>query len=265
MSTATHIAEALASPRRAHRLADGSYIVPCPLSSHGKGQGDRHPSLSVRDGASQLLVYCHAGCDPRDVLDVLRQRGLLEGEPTRINQFDRGWVDARAQLRRPPELDDFTRIKRARDIFTAHDPRGTDVEAYLAARKLTLDADVAGRVLRFNPRTPWRNEDTGRTDFIPCLIAAFTSFDDDTITAVHRIRLDQPERWPKAERRMYGIVHRAAVMLDPIEGDELAIGEGIETCMAARMLSIRPTWALGSVGNIAFPGSTWHPYAADHR
>jgi putative DNA primase/helicase len=34
----------------------------------------------------------------------------------------------------------------------------------------------------------------------------------------------------------------------------LAIGEGVETCMAARMLGIQPVWALGSVGNIAhFP------------
>jgi hypothetical protein len=52
---------------------------------------------------------------------------------------------------------------------------------------------------------------------------------------------------------MLGIVHRAAVMLDPF-GPEIAIGEGIETCMAARQLGIRPTpcWALGSVGAISF-------------
>ena len=48
-------------------------------------------------------------------------------------------------------------------------------------------------------------------------------------------------------------MHRAAVMLDPI-GAELAIGEGVETCMAARQLGVRPTWALGSTGGIAgFP------------
>jgi hypothetical protein len=42
-------------------------------------------------------------------------------------------------------------------------------------------------------------------------------------------------------------------MLDPI-GRELAIGEGVETCMAARQLGVGPTWALGSSGGIAgFP------------
>src|SRR5262249_44888417 len=69
----------------------------------------------------------------------------------------------------------------------------------------------------------------------------------------HRIRLDQPERWPTAERRMLGVVHRAAVKLDGDVGDELAIGEGVETCMAARQLvEIRagPVWALGSAGGI---------------
>src|SRR5262249_49948241 len=59
--------------------------------------------------------------------------------------------------------------------------------------------------------------------------------------------------WPKVERRMLGIVARAAIMFDPI-GDEIAIGEGVETAMAARLLGIHPTWALGSVGSISgFP------------
>jgi putative DNA primase/helicase len=35
-------------------------------------------------------------------------------------------------------------------------------------------------------------------------------------------------------------------------GDTLAIGEGVETCMAARQLGFAPAWALGSVGAILF-------------
>jgi hypothetical protein len=36
-------------------------------------------------------------------------------------------------------------------------------------------------------------------------------------------------------------------------GDELVIGEGIETCMAARQLGVSgAVWALGSVGAITF-------------
>ena len=83
------------------------------------------------------------------------------------------------------------------------------------------------------------------------MITAFTSIDDGELTAIHRVRLDQPQRWPKTERRMLGVVHRAAVKLDPV-GDTLAIGEGVETCLAARQLGFKPAWALGSVGSISF-------------
>jgi hypothetical protein len=250
--SAARIAEAL-SGRRALRLADGSYLVSCPLPSHGKGRGDLHPSLSIRDGASQILVYCHARCDPRDVLDALRQRGLLDNGPSRISGFDRDWKNARAKMRRPREDDDLVRIKRAREIWhAARDPRGTLAQTYLSLRRLALDDALAGRVLRFHPRTPWRNENTGKTEFLPALIAAFRSLDDDEITGIQRIALKLDGH--KLGRRMLGIVHRTAIKLDDNVADELAIGEGIETCMAARMLGIRPTWALGSVGMIAhFP------------
>jgi hypothetical protein len=134
----------------------------------------------------------------------------------------------------------------------AQDPRGTLAQTYLNVhRKLDLDDDLAGGVLRFHPTCPWRNETTGKTDRVPALIAAFRSIDDGTITAIHRIALNGDGT--KLSRRMLGVVHRAAVMLDPI-GRELAIGEGIETCMAARQLGVRPTWALGSTGSITgFP------------
>ena len=56
---------------------------------------------------------------------------------------------------------------------------------------------------------------------------------------------------------MLGIVHRAAVKFEPIS-NTLMVGEGIETCMAARQimaageLERAPVWALGSVGAISF-------------
>jgi putative DNA primase/helicase len=173
--------------------------------------------------------------------------------PSRVRDFDRTVVDAEAE-RRERTKDDLVRIERATALWNeAVDPRGTAVEQYLHARRLELDAELVNSVLRFHPHTPWRNEDTGETVFIACLFAAFSSIDDGIVTAVHRIRVDQPERWPKTQRRMLGLVHRAAVKLDPA-GTTLAIGEGVETCMAARQLGHKPAWALGSVGMIAkFP------------
>ena len=61
----------------------------------------------------------------------------------------------------------------------------------------------------------------------------FRSIDDDAITAVHRIPLNSDGT--KLDRRMRGVVHRAAIKLDPL-GKQLAIGEGLETAMAARHL-----------------------------
>jgi putative DNA primase/helicase len=50
-----------------------------PGSISRQGPGDCSPSLSVADGDNgKLLVRCFAGCEPRDVLAALKQRGLLD-------------------------------------------------------------------------------------------------------------------------------------------------------------------------------------------
>ena len=217
---------------------------------------------------SGFLVHSFAGDDPIQCKDYVRARlGLPAWQPgdeqdrrvhpSRIKGWDRTTVDTQASLRERTE-DDLLRIKRAEALWNeAADPRGTIAVQYLMARALDLPNDLAGAVLRFHPRCPWRNEDTGRTERTPTLLAAFRSIDDDDITAVHRIRLDQPQRWPKADRRMLGLVHHAAVKLDPV-ATALIIGEGVETCMAARQcmatgdIERAPVWALGSVGAISF-------------
>src|SRR5215471_3009834 len=78
--SARSIAFAL-SGKRMQRLPDKSFLCSCPLPSHGKGRGDRNPSLRVGDGQMRLLLHCYSGCDPRDVLDELRRRGLLNDGP----------------------------------------------------------------------------------------------------------------------------------------------------------------------------------------
>ena len=230
----------------------------------GPGHSPRDRSLAVclsANASAGFVCHSHAGDDWQICVEHVRARlGLPPWkpgdeqdrriEPSRVKTFDRATVDREADYR-PRNEDDLLRIKRAVDIWNgAVDPRGTLAERYLNSRALDLTPELA--VLRFHPRCPWRNEETGRTERIPALIAAFRSIDDNEITAVHRIRVDQPARWPKADRRMLGVVHRAAVKLDPSTTGELAIGEGVETCMAARQLGIRPCWALGSTGMISF-------------
>jgi putative DNA primase/helicase len=237
----------------------GGHTILCP----GPGHSPRDRSLAVRfdprapDG---FLTYSHSNDDWRDCRDHVRSRlDLPQWQPgqddrqrailTRhVKQWDlatsdRDWAE-------PPTADDLARISQARRIWDmAGNPRGTIAETYLGSRVLDLTDELAGDVLRFHPQCPWRNEDTGVIDRVPALVAAFRSIDDNSITAVHRIAL-RPDG-SKIGRKMLGIVRRAAVKLAPAT-TSLAIGEGIETCMAAQQLGIRPAWALGSVGAISF-------------
>ena len=76
------VRDAAASIARAlqGRRSNNHWLCRCPVPGHGRGKGDRNPSLSIRDGDERLLVRCFAGCDARDVLDELRRRGLLSNE-----------------------------------------------------------------------------------------------------------------------------------------------------------------------------------------
>jgi putative DNA primase/helicase len=121
------------------------------------------------------------------------------------------------------------------------DPLGTPVDTYLQSRRLELDDAVCGEVLRWHPR-------------LRAMLALFRNIVTNEPQAISRTFLDREAR--KRERKFLGPVGGAAIKLDADE-DVLAglhIGEGIETCMTARMLGLRPAWALGSAGEITkFP------------
>ena len=64
--TAETIAKALGGRKAA------TWMARCPAHE------DREPSLSIADGKDgKVLVRCHAGCDQRDVIAALRERGLV--------------------------------------------------------------------------------------------------------------------------------------------------------------------------------------------
>jgi putative DNA primase/helicase len=236
----------------------GRNSVACP----GPGHSPRDRSLSVKLTSDGFIVHSHAGDDWRECAEYVRSKlGLPPWQPG-------GGAKARPPTIRPPVNDEGkhmhprprtedndARVRPAQDIWDkAGDPRGTLAERYLREHRfLKLPDDLAGRVLRFHPDTPWKDNDTGIVLRVPALIVAFRNIADDELTAVHRIRLD-PDTADKIERRMLGIVKDAAVKLDPRTTDRLVIGEGVETGMAAREYDLHPVWALGSVAAI-----TWFP------
>ena len=71
---AEQIAKALGNAKK----VNGSWLASCPLPTHGQGNGDKNPSLSITDGAdSKPLFKCHGGCDQHDVFAAIRDFGLL--------------------------------------------------------------------------------------------------------------------------------------------------------------------------------------------
>jgi putative DNA primase/helicase len=215
----------------------GRTMATCPLCSdkRSNAQNRRSKVLAVNLIEPEFAVYFCNHC---------RANGYCRPDtPSRL-------IDLAEQRRRREEAQRYALAEQQRRTESALsiwnegvDPAGTAAETYLRARKLALPFELRVTVLRFHPAFPWEG---GR---VPCLIAAFRSVADNALTGIHRVRLDRPERWPKTERMMLACIAGSAVKFDS-PGDSLVVGEGIETCLAARQLNMRPAWAVGSANGI---------------
>jgi phage/plasmid primase-like uncharacterized protein len=216
------------------------YLIRCPVPSHGKGRGDRSPSLSVADGANgKLLVRCFAGCEARGVLAALKQRGLLDWKPQATRS------EPAPALPADPEPD-----ARALSLWRQAEPlSGTLGECYLRARGINIELLPAIRFLGDVEYLP-------RVSF-PALVAAIQR-PDRRIIAVQLTFLD-PDGRGKARvanpRKTIGALGPGAVRLGPA-GETLGIAEGLETALAAMQLHGVRVWAcLGAsrMSNVAIP------------
>ena len=71
---AEQIAKQLGNAKR----ANGQWVASCPVPSHGKGKGDKNPSLSVHiDDEGKPLFHCHGGCTQESVFQTIRDMHLL--------------------------------------------------------------------------------------------------------------------------------------------------------------------------------------------
>ena len=220
----------------------------------GPGHSRKDRSLSVRlsdttpDG---FIVHSHAGDDWRacrdhvaDALNLPRNRWRDQREP------DLEQVERRQQARRQAdarEQAETARLQRRAGAMwsAAVDPRGSVVATYLRSRGLELTDDVAGAVLRYHPACPWGD------GVAPAMVAAIRNYTTGRITGIHRTALTA--EGAKIGRKVFGTAAGGAIMLDPAEtvSAELTAGEGIETCLSARQLGLRPVWSLISTSNIS--------------
>ena len=83
--------------------AGSGFLCRCPVPTHGKGRGDRNPSLSICDGHDgHLVVNCMGGCSQSDVLHAL---GVEERRPNGVNgqQHAASPKQHAASSRKPPK------------------------------------------------------------------------------------------------------------------------------------------------------------------
>jgi hypothetical protein len=123
-----------------------------------------------------------------------------------------------------------------------------------AGRGLDVPEGVSGRVLRFHPRCPWRN-DADELVHIPALIGLYRDIHTDEPKAIWRRPLT-PDGRKAGEPKALGPKSGCAIKLTANEDVEhgLHVGEGPETMLAAMMLGFKPAWALGDTSNLrSFP------------
>jgi putative DNA primase/helicase len=132
-------AESIAKALGGHS-AGATWMARCPAHE------DRVPSLSISSGRNgKVLVRCHAGCDQRDVIVILRERGLWETTGRALRRFARKGQDG---VSNKPDADALKRSEAAFALWQASRPvGGTPVAIYLCSRGLDLPASPA---LRFH-------------------------------------------------------------------------------------------------------------------
>lgn len=173
------------------------------------------PALTLGNGRrGALILKCHAGCSFRDVLDALKERGLLDGVP----EIDQAELERRAAA---AEEEQDRKRRYAASLWRSSIPiDGTPAEAYLLSRAIRPPWPAS---VRFG--SAWCDE---RGAKVPTMISAIERCGQ--IIGVHRTFLADGLTTRKA---MLGSAKGGAVRLSA-PSRTLVICEGIETGLSLR-------------------------------
>jgi putative DNA primase/helicase len=229
-------AETIAKGLGGHR-AGATWMARCPVHD------DRAPSLSISSGKDgKVLVRCHAGCEQRDVITALVDRGLWDAMGKSAGRFAH---KRRTRIAAKPDLDAKARTEAALAIWQAsRGVEATPVEAYLRSRGLNLPAWPA---LRFHAGLKHPSGGVW-----PAMVALVTLGGAGSPIAVHRTFLarDGGGKAPVNTAKMMLGPCRGGVVRLGAPGDVLMIGEGIETSLAAMQATGKAAWAALSTSGL---------------
>jgi hypothetical protein len=210
---------------------------------------DRSPSLKLSDGDNgTILVHCYAGCEHRAILLELRRRNLLNVRSSDNRQdFERS-----VRIGRAADESRSRREDAARRIWQDSRPAPcTLVETYLRRRGITLPIPPS---IRFHDHLAHLEPGTAG----PAMVACVQIAPDREITGVHRTYLaagGSGKAFGADSKLSLGTLSGGGVRL-AAAAEEMAIGEGIETCLSYQQISDVPTWAALSTSgmrNIILP------------
>jgi hypothetical protein len=223
--------ETIAKALGGHRVG-ATWMARCPIHD------DLTPSLSIGSGRyGKVLVYCHGGCEQRDLIAALQRRGLWQAT---------GWAAGRPSVHRRGSAEEpaVKRSGTALAIWRGSHTGGTAVEAYLQSRGLFVPVPAS---LRFHAGL---KHPSG--SFWPAMVALVTHGVDGAPMGIHRTFLAY-DGSGKAS------VDQAKMMLGPCRGGVvrlaeagvmLMVGEGIETCLAVMQATGNPAWAALSTSGL---------------
>lgn len=206
----------------------------CPVQHHSSG--DTLAVSQTRDG--RILVFCHAGCDQREVIAALKAKGLWgdgelvmdPGYPGHLTTHYDGVDNKTDRAKRQEALDIWDRCRAY---------RGTHAETYLRARNIRQPPSDQ---LRYHPAEyHWPTKKK-----FPVLCARIS--DNHGFCAVQRTFLD-----PNAPRKIdfgreipkkltTGPMGAGAVRLR-MPRETLGLAEGVETALSCTQIYSVPVWA----------------------